>query len=172
MLLKSFDALTRNSGHCHVVLVPIVVVGATSLSHNERLVFPRNMPDDGYSSTWDSSDHSDFQSSAATPYSRPPLRSFDMHDAASTSQAHAISPPSFFGSESGDIVSTSPTWRDTSTISESLDGPSESVNLVEQGFDENILRQLCDMDVRPTPTLYPPFLTSARSVACHCSWTG
>lgn len=102
------------------------------------------MPDDGYSSAWDGADHSDFQSTAATStYTRPPMRSLDLQDAASSSHAH--SPPARSISE----LHESSKWRDTSTvISESHDSVSETVNLIEPAFDENVLRVLCDMDVR------------------------
>ncbi|KAF8996072.1 Rho GTPase activation protein [Hymenopellis radicata] len=103
------------------------------------------MPDDGYSSAWDGADHSDFQSTAATStYTRPPMRSLDLQDAASSSHAH--SPPPRSSSDLNDAPLSSK-WRDTSTvISESHDSVSETVNLIEPAFDENVLRILCDMD--------------------------
>ncbi|KAF9013584.1 hypothetical protein BDZ89DRAFT_1077094, partial [Hymenopellis radicata] len=90
-------------------------------------------------------DHSDFQSTAATStYTRPPMRSLDLQDAASSSHAH--SPPPRSSSDLNDAPLSSK-WRDTSTvISESHDSVSETVNLIEPAFDENVLRILCDMD--------------------------
>ncbi|KAF8912465.1 GTPase activating protein [Mucidula mucida] len=78
------------------------------------------MPDDGYSSAWDGADHSDFQSTAATTtYTRPPMRSLDLQDAASSSHAH--SPPA----------------------RESHDSVSETVNLIEPAFDEMCYGYYC-----------------------------
>lgn len=106
------------------------------------------MPDDGYTSAWDGAD-SDFQSTAASSYTRPPMRSLDVQDAASTSNSHSVASPARLSSESNDASSSSK-WRDNNTAidDESRDSVSETVNLIEPGFDEDVLRSLCEMDVR------------------------
>lgn len=114
--------------------------------HKYNSHYHDKMPEDGYSSTWDSADQSDFQSTAAASYTRPPMRSLDV-DSASSSHPLSISPQSRPSSDSLGPSSTSK-WRDTPTaISESHEMvPGDTASLVEQGFDENVLRALCEMD--------------------------
>ncbi|KIY63658.1 Rho GTPase activation protein [Cylindrobasidium torrendii FP15055 ss-10] len=106
------------------------------------------MPDaDGLSSSWDNStDNSEFQTSAA--YRRPPLHMMmDVPGSptASTSNGLSISPPTQHAMDTGETSSMN--WRDTSTVLS--DGPEsigEAPQLLEPGFDESLLRMLCDMD--------------------------
>lgn len=124
------------------------------------------MPEDGYSSTWDSADQSDFQSTAAASYTRPSMRSLDV-DSASSSHPLSISPQSRPSSDSLGPSSTSK-WRDTPTaISESHETvPGDTASLVEQGFDENVLRALCDMDVCCPFSSHSHIPTELRCLQC------
>ncbi|KAL0955139.1 hypothetical protein HGRIS_004053 [Hohenbuehelia grisea] len=110
------------------------------------------MADEGYASTaWDGVDHSDAQTSAGTSYGRPAMHSLESPDL-STPQLTSTSPQP---RSSNDSVSRSSTsrWRDSPTITTDVREaatvttiPSETASLVESGFDENVLRALCELD--------------------------
>lgn len=103
--------------------------------------------------TWDREELTDFQSSAASNYGRPPPRPLDSQQSSGSSapQGGTISPPPRISSDSAAASSIS-NWRDTSTaISESHETSApitqDAPGPVDTGFDENVLRRLCDMDV-------------------------
>ncbi|KAF8892131.1 Rho GTPase activation protein [Infundibulicybe gibba] len=104
--------------------------------------------EEGYNSTaWESSDHSDFQTSAANSYGRPTLQMIDSLD---SSQQKSTSPQPRSSTDSVARSSTS-RWRESPTVvPERRDtitaATSDIASLVEPSFDEHILRALCELD--------------------------
>ena len=108
------------------------------------------MAEEGYlSSAWESGDQSDLAG-----HGRPQLRTFDSAEVSSPAPQPMTSSPQPRSSNDSAGRSSTSRWqesppavsmerRDTLTIQ------SDSASLVEPSFDENVLRALCDLDVRP-----------------------
>lgn len=114
------------------------------------------MQDDVYSSSssaWESSDQSDFQNGTTSNHNRSPLRPPDFPESSGSSSGVDGSPKRRTSLDLSSVASSS-RWRDSpSVITETLETPSLATNdtatLVDGGFDESVLRSLCDMDVSP-----------------------
>ncbi|KII87261.1 hypothetical protein PLICRDRAFT_55243 [Plicaturopsis crispa FD-325 SS-3] len=114
------------------------------------------MPDDGYSSSpWENTDTSDINSTNNSAYERPHPQPLTLDSPPASS---SLPPPSSSASpprSSTDSTSapSSSKWRDSpgasidrrDTVLSSIP-QSEMETLVEPGFDENVLRALCDLD--------------------------
>lgn len=105
------------------------------------------------SASWDPAEQSDAGNSGTSgQYGRPALRSLDSPGGLSTLQPNSSSPQPRSSTDSVPRSSTS-RWRDSPTVAsdprETLASvPSETASLVDGGFDGNVLRALCDLDVR------------------------
>ncbi|TFK60437.1 RhoGAP-domain-containing protein [Pluteus cervinus] len=104
------------------------------------------MAEDGYNTTWENGDHPDFQAAAVYNNLRGPQ---SLESSSSNPQNKSTSPQPRSSTDSVPRPSTSK-WRDNQpNVPERQDGlsiiQSES-SLVEPGFDENVLRALCDLD--------------------------
>ena len=123
-----------------------------TIDFDERDV-SRTMPDAVNNGWYNAGENSDFQSTAASGRSpRLPLRPMDIQSSPSSPPLSA-SPPSRAGVDLTDTSSTN--WRDTATVlSDAQESLAEPVHLVEPGFDESVLRSLCDMDVSAGTFLY------------------
>jgi hypothetical protein len=105
------------------------------------------MADDTYTApAWDSADNSDFQSGPSSYHH--PVRLVDSQES-----SPPPNPPPSQPRSSTDSIGRS--WRDSQTVGgdnrESVDHPNannDSATLVDASFDENVLRSLCELDVR------------------------
>jgi hypothetical protein len=98
------------------------------------------MADDTYTtSAWDSSDNQ----SGPSSYHHP-VQLVDSQDSSPPGNASSSQPRS-----STDSIGRS--WRDSQTVggdNRETVGPNDAASLVDASFDENVLRSLCELDVR------------------------
>ncbi|KAF8646886.1 hypothetical protein AX16_007064 [Volvariella volvacea WC 439] len=105
------------------------------------------MTEDGYNSTWESSDHAE----SATLFTRPPQRVESLEASTSNPQIKSTTPQPRTSIDSVARSSTS-RWRDNPAAAlqekqETLSTIASDVNgLLEPGFDESVLRALCELD--------------------------
>ncbi|KAJ7583131.1 Rho GTPase activation protein [Mycena floridula] len=105
------------------------------------------MPEDGYSSSttgWDTTDNSELHNSSSSSYGRSQMRPPQEAEESGLDGSSLRR-----GSAELNSVASSSKWQSPAAISESHESQSTAVhegNLVDGGFDENVLRALCDMD--------------------------
>jgi hypothetical protein len=115
------------------------------------------MVEEGYlSSAWESGDQSDLAG-----HGRPLLRTFDSAEVSLPGPQPMTSSPQPRSSIDSAGRSSTSKWQESppAATTERRDTlttiHSDSASLVEPSFDENVLRALCDLDVRPCAIATP-----------------
>jgi hypothetical protein len=122
------------------------------------------MTDEAYAAAaWDYADNSDSQTGPSSYHY--PVRILDSQDG---SLPMANASPSQQRS-STDSVGRS--WRDSPTVGSDTREPVDVASLVDASFDENVLRSLCELDVRYFTDILRYFTYLCfGSAASLCSW--
>lgn len=112
------------------------------------------MTEDGYTSSTarDSGDQSKSQPVSGQFHGRPSFQSLDSVDETESANGHlaSISSQPRSSSDSRSKSPTSQPWRDTASSDrrDPLSTTHRTPSLVEPSFDENVLRSLCELDVK------------------------
>lgn len=110
------------------------------------------MADEGYSHNWDNGNQG-IQSAGVIQYGQRPTQQSESLESSSNNVFKPTSPQSRSSIDSAG-QSPSSQWRENKVLisdrQELSTVESQPTSLVEPGFDESMLRALCDIDVRVT----------------------